>query len=168
MCRYFCLVVNFGRSTFVVSFGQKDDPGSYRPISFVSVPGKVISGTVMDQLKVSQGIRPSQHGFTKGRSYLTNQISFYDKATRLVNEGKAVNVVYLDFSKAFDTVPVGGRSRLVSPRARYWGHFYLTSSLMILMRGLSAPSVSLQVTPSWEGVFICLRGEGLYRGTWID
>ncbi|KAK4820206.1 hypothetical protein QYF61_021711, partial [Mycteria americana] len=49
-------------------------------------------------------IKPSQHGFRKGRSCLTNPISFYDKVTCLVDEGKAVDVVYLDFSKAFDTV----------------------------------------------------------------
>ena len=68
--------------------GRRDDPGSYRPISLTSVPGKVmeriISGTIMDQLKVNQGIRPSQHGFTNGRCCLTNLISFYDKVTRLV------------------------------------------------------------------------------------
>ena len=66
---------------------------------------RIISGTIMDQLKVKQGIRPSQHGFTNGRSCLTNLISFHDKVTHLVDEGQAVDVVYLNFSKAFDTVP---------------------------------------------------------------
>ena len=40
-----------------------------------------------------------------GRSCLTNLISFYDQVTCLLDEGKAVDVVYLDFSKAFDPVP---------------------------------------------------------------
>jgi len=35
---------------------------------------------------------------------LTNLISFYDQVTLLVDEGKAVDVVCLDFSKAFDAV----------------------------------------------------------------
>jgi len=42
-------------------------------------------------------------GFTKGRSSLTNLISFNDKVTRLVDEGKVVDVLYLDFIEAFDT-----------------------------------------------------------------
>jgi len=58
----------------------------------------------VDQLKVNQGIRPSQHGLMKGRSCLTKLISFYDKVTRLVDE-VAVDVACLVFSKAFDTVP---------------------------------------------------------------
>ena len=39
----------------------------------------------------------------KGRSSLPNLIS-YDQVTCLVDEEKAIDAVYLDFSKAFDTV----------------------------------------------------------------
>ncbi|KAK0682480.1 LIN1 transcriptase, partial [Pygoscelis papua] len=88
--------------------GRKEDPGNYRPVSLISVPGKIMERFILRaltrQVRDNQGIRPSQHGFMKGRSCLTNLISFYDQVTRLVDEGKAVDVVYLDFSKAFDTV----------------------------------------------------------------
>ena len=49
-------------------------------------------------------IRNSQHGFTKGKSCLTNLIAFYNDMTGWIDEGRAVDVVYLEFSKAFDTV----------------------------------------------------------------
>ncbi|KAK4824879.1 hypothetical protein QYF61_021086, partial [Mycteria americana] len=88
--------------------GQKEDPGNYRPVSLTSVPGKlmeqIILSAITRHVENNQGIKPSQHGFRKGRSCLTNLISFYDKVTHLMDEGKAVDVVCLDFSKAFDTV----------------------------------------------------------------
>ena len=46
----------------------------------------------------NRGIRPRQHGVMKGRSCLTNLISFYNKVTHLVDEGQAVGVVHLDKS----------------------------------------------------------------------
>ena len=88
--------------------GCREDLGNYRPVSLTSVPGKVMKQTVLKEITWhvwdNRGIRPSQHGFIKGRSCSTNLISFTDLVTRLVDEGKAVDVVYLDFSKAFDTV----------------------------------------------------------------
>ena len=65
---------------------------------------QIILGEITQHVRDIRGIRPSQHRFRKGRSCLTNLISFYNWVTRLVDEGKAVDVVYLDFSKAFDMI----------------------------------------------------------------
>ena len=49
-------------------------------------------------------ISSSQNGFNKGNSCLTNLMNCYDEKTGPVDKGKAVHIIYLDFSKAFDTV----------------------------------------------------------------
>uniref|UniRef100_A0A8C3BXM4 Reverse transcriptase domain-containing protein n=1 Tax=Cairina moschata TaxID=8855 RepID=A0A8C3BXM4_CAIMO len=51
-----------------------------------------------------QSLVPSQHEFMRGRCCLTNLISYYDKITHLVDQGKPADVIFLDFSKAFDMV----------------------------------------------------------------
>lgn len=54
--------------------------------------------------KDKKTIRNSQHGSIKMKSCLTNLISFYDEITVPVDEGRAADVVYLDFSKTFNSV----------------------------------------------------------------
>ncbi|PKU41649.1 rna-directed dna polymerase from mobile element jockey- hypothetical protein [Limosa lapponica baueri] len=88
--------------------GKKEDPGNYRPVSLASIPGNVmewlILGAISKHMEETKAIRSNQHGFTKGKSCQTNLIAFYDGMTGWIDERRAVDVVYLDFSKAFDTV----------------------------------------------------------------
>ena len=47
----------------------------------------------------------SQHGFMQGKSCTTNLLHFLEVLTKAVDQGESVDVVYLDFAKAFDKVP---------------------------------------------------------------
>ncbi|GAB0206625.1 mitochondrial enolase superfamily member 1 [Grus japonensis] len=81
--------------------GKKEDPGTYRPVSLTSVPGKIMEkimlGVIEKHLKDNAVIGHSQHGFVRGRACLTNLVSFYDKVAHLVDQGKPVDVIFFRF-----------------------------------------------------------------------
>jgi len=89
--------------------GSRNKPENYRPVSLTSIVGKmlesIIKDHIVDYLNKFNLIRNSQHGFTKGRSCLTNLLDFFEIVTKAVDEGNSVDFVYLDFAKAFDKVP---------------------------------------------------------------
>ncbi|KAK4812899.1 hypothetical protein QYF61_027293 [Mycteria americana] len=93
-------------ATPIYKKGLKEDPENYRPIGLTSVLGKVMErillGAITSQMK--HVIGKSQHGFPKAKSCLTNLIAFYNKVTCSVDVRQVVDIVYLDFSKAFNAV----------------------------------------------------------------
>ncbi|TRZ20263.1 hypothetical protein HGM15179_006848 [Zosterops borbonicus] len=77
----------------------KKDPGKYWPVSLISIPDKVVEHSISVHMDDKKVITSSQHGFTKGKSCLTNLIAFCDKMTTWMDKGRAVGVVCLSFSK---------------------------------------------------------------------
>jgi len=77
-------------------------------VSLTSVVCKVMERIVKDNkadhLNENNIIKGSQHGFTRGRSCLTNLLEFCEEVYERIVKGKSVAVIYLDFAKAFDKV----------------------------------------------------------------
>lgn len=89
--------------------GKRDQAENYRPISLTSVVGKIFESILKDQLvdylERNKFLLDSQHGFRRGRSCLTNLLDFFESVTEYLDDGQSVDIVYLDFAKAFDKVP---------------------------------------------------------------
>ena len=81
-------------------------PKNYRPVALTSqlvkVFGKVIRSHLVLFMECHQLFNSNQHGFRGGQSCLSQHLNHFDKVPRLLEHGKPVNVVYLDFAKAFD------------------------------------------------------------------
>ena len=91
--------------------GNRNEAKNYRPVSLLSIIGKLLESIVKDNLVSHLNkynlIKDTQHGFCSGRSCLTNLLEFFEKVTYELDKGNAVDLIYLDFCKAFDKVPHG-------------------------------------------------------------
>ena len=88
--------------------GIKSDPSNYRPISLTSVICKILEKIIREKishyLTINNLISTSQHGFSKGKSCLTNLIEFFDIIINWHDEDNQIDILYLDFARAFDSV----------------------------------------------------------------
>ena len=98
-----------GEVTPIYKKGSRQNPESYRPVSLTSVPSKVLESLVRDgilqHMSESGLLHPAQHGFLPRRSCATQLIEVLEDWTRALDAREPVDVAYLDFSKAFDSVP---------------------------------------------------------------
>ena len=89
--------------------GEKKKPSNYRPISLTSVPCKLMEKLVRDaivnHMTENNLFSNAQHGFIKGKSCVTQLLEFMEEITQAIDNGDEVDIIYLDFCKAFDKVP---------------------------------------------------------------
>lgn len=99
------------KHSFVTALPKKtphNNPKNYRPISITSLFSrlmeKVLKKHIVNHLEVNDLISVDQHGFCKGKSVETQMLESLNDWTLAVDNKKCVDVVYFDFSKAFDRV----------------------------------------------------------------
>jgi len=89
--------------------GSRVEVNNYRPVALTSVACKlletIIRNNVVKHMETNSLFSQQQHGFTRGRSCLTNLLESLEDWTAALEEGCGLDVLYLDYQKAFDTVP---------------------------------------------------------------
>ena len=76
----------------------------------------VIYHSIMNHLNLNNILIDNQHGFRANHSCTTQLIAFIEDVSHALDHQKQVDIILLDFSKAFDTVP---HQRLLSKLKHY-------------------------------------------------
>ena len=89
--------------------GSRNCAENYRPISLTSLICKLmetfVKRAIMNHLTDLNPLSDKQYGFINGRSTTTELLRYSDKCIEIIANGGVVDSIYLDFAKAFDSVP---------------------------------------------------------------
>ena len=129
--------------------GNHHEPENYRPISLTCIACKImekfVRDAVIEHLLSNNLLSPHQHGFLPGRSTGSQLLECLESWSKLLEEGSSVDVIYLDFRKAFDAVP---HQRLLRKLQAYgirgrilkWIEAFLTDRKQrVVLNGESSP-----------------------------
>ena len=101
-------ILKISRITPVDKGGETTDPSNYRPIStlysFVQIFEKLVYSQVLNYLEKHNILNKFQFGFRKGRSMEYAIMELTDNLKKAIDQNLYTCGVFLDFSKAFDTV----------------------------------------------------------------
>ena len=90
----------------ILKKGDKSHVSNYRPISLLACVSKILERCMFNHLYpcVSPLLHHLQHGFMKKRSCTTQLLKVYHDIGKILDQGGQIDVIYLDYSKAFDCV----------------------------------------------------------------
>ena len=89
--------------------GDRSDASNYRPVSLTSIIcktlEKIIVKHIINHLKSNNLNSKQQHGFQQGKSVTTNLLEAMNVWTEALMHDIPIDILYMDYAKAFDTVP---------------------------------------------------------------
>ena len=89
--------------------GNKKLASNYRPVSLTCLICKkmeeIVRDILMKHIKTAKILSNKQYGFVGGRSTILQLLKVLDDWTKILDDGGEVDVIYMDFMKAFDMVP---------------------------------------------------------------
>jgi hypothetical protein len=105
--------------------GDKELCNNYRPISLLCISSKLLERAIFNKIydKLSKFITNAQHGFVTKRSTVTQLLTVFHEINHNLDNSSQTDTIYLDFSKAFDSVP----HRLLIHKLKTFG---ITGSLL--------------------------------------
>ena len=111
------------KDAMITSLYEKDEKclaSNYRRISLTSIICNIMESIIKDDLMSyecnSNIITSFQHGFLPGGSCQSNLLIMLNYLTEVIDRGIITDVIYLDFAKAFDSVP---HNRFIYKLSRY-------------------------------------------------
>ncbi|XP_046986315.1 uncharacterized protein LOC124556397 [Schistocerca americana] len=145
---YYKLITLFYRLNATTSKVSPETEKTFRPVSLTSICSRVLEhilySNIMKYLEENDLLTHSQHAFRKYRSCETQLALYTHEVTSAIDRGCQIDSIFLDFQKAFDTVPhkrllTKLRAYRVSPQLCDWIHDFLSvRSQFVLIDGKSS------------------------------
>ena len=89
--------------------GDRKLPGNYRPVSLTCIACKIfeslIRNKIMEHIETNKILSERQYGFVNGRSAVLQMMTVLDDWTNTLDRSNEIDCIYIDFKKAFDSVP---------------------------------------------------------------
>ena len=133
--------------------GRRDDASNCRPISLTSICSKVLEHiiyhNIMNYLNSNNILVENQHGFRSNHSYVIQLLTLTENISYALDHKKQIDIILLDFAKAFDTVP---HQRLLTKLQHYgirdntynWIKAWLSNrTQQVLLDGITSSSISV-------------------------
>lgn len=90
--------------------GDKTDPNNYRPISLTSticwILEQILADEIIKFLNKKSFFSLDQFDFLKARATTTQLLTTLNDFYEAIENKEKIDVIYIDFAKAFDSVPI--------------------------------------------------------------